>query len=150
MSYPLSNLGTVPPIFGDSPRQKGATKHRRTRSLPQKRSIVHTTKVHICNIFAIIASYHPKSRLNRGGFAKTRLNKRHLGELSWAGTVPSSSQLAALTWAGTVPSSYLPSITSKTLKNILCSYSVSAIRIQLGTVASAGSDCPQFSSIFFS
>ena len=36
--------------------------------------------MHICDIFAIIASYPPKSRLNWGGFAKSRLNKRHLGE----------------------------------------------------------------------
>ena len=55
-------------------------KRRKSRSLPQKRSIVHTTKMHICDTFAIIASYRPKSGLNRGGFAKSRLNKRYLGE----------------------------------------------------------------------
>ena len=132
-------LGTVTPKMGDSPRQKGATKRRRTRSLPQKRPIVHTTKVHICDIFAIIASYHPKSRLNRGGFAKSRLNKRYLGELTWAGTVPDISKISLFVGGtralpvggahlgGDCPQQF-PSITSKTLKTILCSYSVFAVR----------------------
>ena len=39
-------------------------------------------------------SYHPKSRLNRGGFAKTRLNKQYLGELTWAGTVLDISKIS--------------------------------------------------------
>ena len=145
MSYPLSNLGTVPPIFGDSPRQKGATKRRRTRSLPQKRSIVHTTKMHICDIFAIIASYHPKSRLNWGGFAKSRLNKRYLRELTWAGTCPRyflsrGRDARAPSWRSSPGRGLSPVVTFYNFKNRLKPfYAVIAFSL-LGPT----SDCPRF------
>ena len=76
--------------MGDCLRFQGQIKCRRSRSLPQKRPIVHATKMHICDIFAIIASYRPKSRLNRVGCAKSRLKKRHLRDRPPTGSAEAS------------------------------------------------------------